>query len=364
MERNSRYSNAPRLKNGKPVAVQLRDRDFAIFDELSTFGMARATFIHTLVGGEYTSVRDRLCLLNNKPNEYLDKPPQFKETANPDEQQPNRNYQPLVYFLAGRGWTELEKRGLSPNYRRIVQHPGRGKYREFDHDLMASDVVISIKGSAKERGLRFISSREVIARAPEATQQADQPLRMELPDTKTDKGKPRHVIPDGLFRLAYPKQDGTGELFQSFLVEIDRGTMPSYRSDYSLSSLERKVVEYRELFDADIPAKHLNLKKPHLLIISNDPGQIERTRQRMIEKKLTDPRIHLLALPGFGRPDRAPKPALDILDRPFTCAGHRDTYLNHPFLKGGEFNWTSNAPASSSQRSKSDAPSSPASSEA
>jgi hypothetical protein len=364
MERNSRWGNDPRLdKNGKPIRVRLQTLDYEIFAEFASFGMVRATFIHALTGGYYDAVRDRLCLLNSRPNNYLDKPPQFKKQDDPDAEQPNRLHQPLVYFLAGRGWSALERYlGLpigGSNFRRVALHPGRGRYEEFDHDLMTSDVLISIKASAKERGIRFISWHEVLERSPDTTQKAVQPLRMQLPKTKTQTGKPGHVIPDAMFRLAYPKYGG-GELYQSFFVEVDRNTMPSYRSDASISSLERKVLEYRELFDADIPAKQFGFKKPHLLIISNDVGQIERIHARMLENGLTDPRIHLLALPGYGRPDRAPKPALDILDRPFKQAGHPDTYLRYPKLKkeGGDTSWTSTEPASSSVKSKSGASSS------
>jgi hypothetical protein len=348
MQRNSRWTDDPRLSHdGKPVIVTLTSHDIELFAAYYRHGMVRTNFLHALVGGYYDAVRKRVDLLRRKPNSYLRVPEAMRG-------RPNRNYQNLAMELAGRGWTALEQHGHNTQHKRVVLNPGRGKYREFDHDLMTSDVMVSIELSARAHGLRFISWQEVLDRAPEQTKELNQPFRLELPITKTDTGKPRHIVPDAIFRLAYPRPDG-GEYFQSFFVEIDRANMPAYRTDYSLSSLERKVVEYRELLDHQVPTTQIGIKNAHVLIISTDPKQIERIIARMQQTGLTDKRFHFLALPDYGRSDQTPKPMPELLGLPFRRAGHTDSYLRYPKFKpeGGDTPWTSTEPAGSLQKSRS-----------
>ena len=105
--RNSRWSRSPVIGSaGAALAVRPTERDIEIFKLLLRFRYLPSNYIHAFVGGNDKALGRRLNLLARKPNLYLARPHQQRETA-------DANHRHLIYELDDRGSRLLKERGLS-----------------------------------------------------------------------------------------------------------------------------------------------------------------------------------------------------------------------------------------------------------
>src|ERR1700721_2074251 len=104
--RNSRWSRDPVIgRSGAPRAVYPTERDIEIFELLARFRYLPSDYIHAFVGGNEKALSHRLNLLSRKPNVYVSRPHQQRQSA-------DANYRRLVYQLDERGARLLREHGL------------------------------------------------------------------------------------------------------------------------------------------------------------------------------------------------------------------------------------------------------------
>src|SRR6266849_5640486 len=133
--RNSRWTRDPVSDGGQAVAVYPTDRDIEIFKLLTRYRYLPSDYIHAFVGGSLQALSRRLNFLSRKPNLYLARPHQQRDSA-------NANYRPLIYELDERGSRVLRERGLS--------FLPKSYHRNFAHELVVAQIVASIELGKKE----------------------------------------------------------------------------------------------------------------------------------------------------------------------------------------------------------------------
>jgi hypothetical protein len=132
--RNSRWTRDPVVQaDGRHLLLQLTDRDIEILKLLAWYRYLPADDIHAFVGGNLKGLTRRLNLLARKPNLYINRPHQQRQTA-------QSNCQRLIYELDDKGVTLLRDRGLP--------HPPKSYHRNFAHELMVCRIMASFECTA------------------------------------------------------------------------------------------------------------------------------------------------------------------------------------------------------------------------
>lgn len=120
---NSRWDDNPVVdQDGDACTAKLTPRDIEIFKLLVRYRYLPGDDIHAFVGGSLNAIVRRLNLLSRKPNGYLARPYQQRESA-------DANYRRLIYELGERGSLVLRERGLSflpKSYHRNFAHERQG----------------------------------------------------------------------------------------------------------------------------------------------------------------------------------------------------------------------------------------------
>jgi hypothetical protein len=161
--RSSRWTSEPVIDDGEAVVACLTERDIEIFKLLVRYRYLPSDYIHAFMGGSFKPLTRRLNLLSRKPNLYLARPHQQRDSA-------SANHRPLIYELDERGYRILRGRGLSlqpKNYR-----------HNFTHELMVAQITASIELGTKEHAhVRLISWPEILAsdNTPQATRESSTP---------------------------------------------------------------------------------------------------------------------------------------------------------------------------------------------
>src|ERR1039457_807499 len=119
------------------------------FKALDRVHYARSNFIAALHGGSQQHRKRDLGKLRRRG--LLGAPDQQKDSA-------NYRYSPRVYELTPKAKAELERVGHTP-----TKWIGE---RQFWHQLMVADILMSFEIACKERGLRFRHRKELIGEAP------------------------------------------------------------------------------------------------------------------------------------------------------------------------------------------------------
>ena len=153
---------------------------------------------------------------------------------------------PMLYEISNKGVTYLDALNLLPPRAVTFSRRKREEFSpQFLHTMMIIEALLEteLETQAAE-GQRFVPVDEILSRAPEATQQAKNPLSIPV----TFKGIKTHIVPDALYGIEY--QDGEKAGYRFWALECER-TSPSFRSDLSGSSTARK----RQAYDAMIKAQ-------------------------------------------------------------------------------------------------------------
>ena len=124
------------IDDGRAVVVYPTERDIEIFKLLVRFRYLPSDYIHAFVGGSMSALSRRLNRLSRKPNLYLARPHQQRETA-------DANYRHLIYELDERGARVLKERGLS--------FLPKSYHRNFAHELMVAQIMASFELGTRER---------------------------------------------------------------------------------------------------------------------------------------------------------------------------------------------------------------------
>src|SRR6266853_4849242 len=104
--RNSRWDREPKLdKAGRPLVARLSEHDLAILKLLARYRYLPSDYLAALTGRSLTALQARLEILCRKPNAFISRPHQQRDSA-------DANSRRLVYELDDKGAEQLRGRGL------------------------------------------------------------------------------------------------------------------------------------------------------------------------------------------------------------------------------------------------------------
>jgi hypothetical protein len=239
---------------------------------------------------------------------------------------------PAVYELSPLGEQVLIDHGLvradSP-----LLHRGRGHGMLFQHELMISDILASLRIGIKARSdLRFVSWQEILDEAPETTQRLKEPFDLPVTVTHTFQGRThtsyKALQPDALFGIEH---NGTSRHHRFFALEADRDSEPVYRSTLDQTSWLRKLLQYLELFRTKAYRSHLDIPNLMLLVVTTDEAH---TRHIMaFLSKLTEgkghPHILFRSMPSQASLEKAPPPTPFILNTAWQRVGYPEFFIDY-----------------------------------
>jgi len=255
----------PRFRRAsEPPAFQVTDRDIAIIRHIARHRFLRSTHIAALVGRSIDRTNDRLCHLYHAG--YIDRP-----RAQLDYY-PTAGSAPIVYALADRGARLLNRRDKIELSHVDWGRKNREAGRPFiEHQLEIADFEVATRLSAERVGHSYIGTSEIIASASRsaASHMQSNPFAMRVTVAHGGRRHEIGLVPDIAFAIELKKGAR-----RNFLVEIDRGSMPITRADFSQTSIERKLRCYLAAHAARLPERQFGWKAFRVLIVTSDANRV------------------------------------------------------------------------------------------
>jgi hypothetical protein len=245
-----------------PPAFRLTDDDLEIIRHIGRHRFLRSTHIAALVGRSLDRTNDRLSLLYHAG--YLDRPRAQLDRF------PTDGSSHLVYALADRGVRFLV--GADGHRFSTIESSRRNREagRPFiEHHLEIADFQVALRRAARDRtDVSLIDPDEMAAGMPGHARMTGNPFSLKV----KVKVKVRHrgamhdvgLVSDLLFGLALSPNTR-----RFFMAEIDRGTMPVTRSDFTQSSVEKKMRAYLAAY-AGKQQRRFGWKSFRVLIVTTD----------------------------------------------------------------------------------------------
>jgi hypothetical protein len=310
-KRNSRWTRDPVFERGTPLSACITERDIEVFKLLARYRYLPCDDIHAFVGGSFANLTRRLDLLQRKPNCYLNRPHQQRQSA-------TANYRRLVYELDERGSRILHDRGLP-----VLP---RGYHRNFSHELLVCRIMASIEiGIRADRSLRLISWPEIQASpsTPQSTRNAPRPERIPVSFRLHGEACQIEVAADG-FPFGIQRNINGKPTYLFFPgIEADCGTEPVDTNAVDRSSIYRKFAAYIAITEQSIHRSHFGFPNLFVPIITTTPARMQ-SMKRLLEK-VTDSRGSKMFLfklfPAFTSFERPPGPGGHMLTEPWQRVG-------------------------------------------
>lgn len=181
---------------------------------------------------------------------------------------------------------------------------------------MACEVLASIEIAAiADPNLRFISSHEILLKAPEATRNELYPFRIPY----RQSGRSSCIVPDGIFGLEYAR-DGR-KSYRFFALEVDRATMPVMRSNLGQTSYTTKMLAYREIIARNIYKSYLGLPNLLVLTVTINERHKDQIMNRLGELAGSSTAFLFKTTGDLGSLDTASFPMPEILTVPWQRIG-------------------------------------------
>jgi hypothetical protein len=320
LHRRLRFS---RKRTGK--AITLTERDIEIFKLLERYRYLRSTFIHSFVGGYEKRLIERLGDLFHEG--YLNRPPQQWRAF-------NARYTPAIYELDELGERFLKEHGLGGGETRSLVSRGRmGANREFAHAMMVSDTLASIElGARDSSGVRFISWRDILSRAPQATRDAGNPFSLPVSISHTFRTGSTQtatfsLVPDAFFGLEYAANGK--KLYRFFALEAERANRV-YCNNLHQTSWLKKILAYRAIIAAKTYHSHFGL--PNLMVIVVTPTSAKIGTMARLVMEVTQGRgstqFLFKSIPVLGCGSAAPGSTAELFTSVWSRAGHPDFFID------------------------------------
>jgi hypothetical protein len=177
----------------------------------------------------------------------------------------------MVYALADRGARLLRERGeidLSGiDWGRKNLEAGRPF---IEHQLEIADFEVATQLSSERSGYHYANAEEIVSKLPAAAgSNGVNPLALRV--TVSHQGA-RHeigLVPDIAFAIDLKKG-----VSRNFLVEIDRGTMPITRADFSQTSIERKLRSYLSARTSRLFERKFGWRFFRVLFVTSDDSRL------------------------------------------------------------------------------------------
>ena len=185
---------------------------------------------------------------------------------------PTAGSSPIAYALADRGARLLIQRDGVEFANVEWSRKNRKAGRPFiEHQLEIVDFSVALQlATGARRDVQFIHPNDIIAAFPEQTRAARNPLSLRVKLSHQGAVHEIGLVPDLAFGLQFP--DGSRH---SFMVEIDRGTMPITRSDFLQTSFERKMRAYLTAHAGKQHEKHFGWKTFRVLTVTTDQHRMQ-----------------------------------------------------------------------------------------
>ncbi|MCQ4188387.1 replication-relaxation family protein [Methylocystis suflitae] len=240
----------------------MTEDDFAIIRHIARHRFLRSTHVASLAGRSLDRTNDRLCHLYHAG--YIDRP-----RAQLDYY-PTAGSAPIVYALANRGARLLRAHGEIDLSHIDWGRKNREAGRPFiEHQLQIADFEIATQLAAERAGHRFIDAGEIVGARAGANHIQSNPFTMRAAVTHSGRRHEIGLVPDIAFALML--KNGAP---RNFLVEIDRGSMPIMRTDFSQTSIERKLRCYLAAHAARLPERQFGWKAFRVLIVTSDEYRV------------------------------------------------------------------------------------------
>ena len=257
-------SRRPRFRRlAEPPAFRLTDGDIEIVREIARHRFLRSNQISALVGRSLDRTNERLSLLFHAG--YIDRPRAQLDRF------PTEGSSHMVYALANEGARLLRAHGGGIDARLDLSRKNRSVLRPFiEHQLEIMDFYVALQCATRERSdVALIHPDEIVASFPEATRAEKYPQKLKVRMSHKGRLEEFGLVPDFLFGLRYP--DGSR---RCFMVEIDRGTMPVSRSDFSQTSFALKMRAYLAAHAAGLHQQCYGWKAFRVLTVTTDKNRI------------------------------------------------------------------------------------------
>jgi len=224
----------------------------------------RSTHIAALVGRSLDRTNDRLSRLFHAG--YLDRP-----RAQLDYY-PTASSAPLAYALADRGARLLIERDGVDFANVEWSRKNRNAGRPFiEHQLEIVDLYVGLHCATRARGdVRLVHPDQMVATFADQSFSKRNPFALHVKVSEAGVVREFGLVPDLVFGLMLP--DGSR---RSFMVEIDRGTMPVVRSDtVRQTSFEEKMRAYLTAHAAKQHERQFGWKAFRVLTVTTDEHRL------------------------------------------------------------------------------------------
>ena len=125
----------------------------------------------------------------------------------------------------------------------------------IEHQLEIIDFQVAMQQATERAGHRFIDAGEIVATRSSVSRNQPDPFAMRVAVTHDGRRHEIGLVPDLGFALGL-----ASGARRNFLVEIDRGSMPITRSDFSQTSIERKLRCYLAANAVRLPERQFEWK--------------------------------------------------------------------------------------------------------
>jgi hypothetical protein len=257
--RRPRYRRADNAPN-----FRVTEGDIAIIGQIARHRFLRSTHIAALVGRSLDRTNDRLCHLFHAG--YIDRP-----RAQLDYY-PTVGSAPMVYALADRGARLLIARDGFDAAHLEWSRRNREAGRPFiEHQLEIADFEVAAQLSAEHSGYHYLDAEEIASPSPgkAASSLGGNPFALRVTVAHHGTRQEIGLVPD--IALAIDMKKGAR---RNFLVEIDRGTMPVTRADFSQTSIERKLRSYLSAYASRLFDRNFGWKSFRVLFVTSDETRV------------------------------------------------------------------------------------------
>ena len=146
----------------------------------------------------------------------------------------------FVYCLTHKGQSVLQQHSIA-RYATVPRLDATSAALSLAHSIRITDVVVALSTAATAHSVGFLSHHEWRRVSSTADWKKLSQLRWTISISNDSVTVKTTVIPDAAFALQSP-----GAQPSYFVLEVDRGTMPVTRGDFSQSSFLRKIIAYKE----------------------------------------------------------------------------------------------------------------------
>jgi hypothetical protein len=254
----------PHFRRHDPPPLRVTVDDIAIIRSVAKHRFLRSTHIVSLIDRPAKKVVERLGALYHTG--YLDRP-----RAQLDYYATVRR-PPYVYALGNRGAALLAEIDGSDPSKVDWTDKNREAGRPFiDHTLLVAEIMIAFETATRSRpDVLLMEPADVLARAPEATQRADNPWKWQATVPHDGLYVSVSHVPDKVFGL-----DFTSERKRvHFLLEADRATMPIKRSNIRQTSVASKLLAYYHGYRMEHHKTRFGIGNFRVLTVTTSPQRL------------------------------------------------------------------------------------------